>query len=247
MDIVGHRTLYKCCCFRSRGEARWAATCDGLNWPWLFEPVDLKGYTPDIIVQFPERPVLIEVKAGALNSKMLRAELPQAAFKVRRSRWGAGPALVLGAGPLERLGVIGYRLVGDSFEEVGVVECPGCQDVTLVRMAGDSRCVWCRLVLNGADLLSDPENSGAAALDAAFNAASTMTMWRDCNVLEMSKDIARLIQNQIALEKRVEEVGREFGIPSDSRPGFLERLHEAVQREIDEPALQDPPKQRYLF
>ena len=45
--ITAHPTTYNGVNFRSRLEAQWAAYFDLLKISWDYEPVDLKGWTPD--------------------------------------------------------------------------------------------------------------------------------------------------------------------------------------------------------
>lgn len=68
--IKNHETLYNNIKFRSRLEARWAAFFDLCEWEWEYEPIDLKGWTPDFRVSFPcghsecpdKHVLLVEVK-----------------------------------------------------------------------------------------------------------------------------------------------------------------------------------------
>ena len=48
--------------FRSRIEAQWAYIFDHFGWTWEYEPIDLRGYIPDFIIQFENTKVLVEVK-----------------------------------------------------------------------------------------------------------------------------------------------------------------------------------------
>lgn len=45
--IQAHPTYYADVLFRSRLEATWAAFFDLCGFPWEYEPLDLKGWTPD--------------------------------------------------------------------------------------------------------------------------------------------------------------------------------------------------------
>jgi hypothetical protein len=45
-------TKYKGTQFRSRLEARWACFFDLAGWHWEYEPIDLKGWSPDFFVKF---------------------------------------------------------------------------------------------------------------------------------------------------------------------------------------------------
>ena len=51
--IKAHPTRYKSVLFRSRLEARWAAFFDLAGWQWEYEPIDLIGWSPDFLVEFP--------------------------------------------------------------------------------------------------------------------------------------------------------------------------------------------------
>jgi hypothetical protein len=51
--MAAHPTLYNGTTFRSRLEARWAAFFDLAGWKWQYEPLDLPGWTPDFLVEFP--------------------------------------------------------------------------------------------------------------------------------------------------------------------------------------------------
>jgi hypothetical protein len=67
-------TSYKGVLFRSRLEAKWAAFFDLLEWSWKYEPVDLRGWSPDFFIfvrrksrsplrgHFREMKLLAEVK-----------------------------------------------------------------------------------------------------------------------------------------------------------------------------------------
>jgi len=86
-------TQYKGLQFRSRLEATWAAFFDLVDWPWEYEPFDLKGYIPDFVLKFP-KPMLVEVKPA-----MSLAEMEPHRAKIEASGW-EGEYLILGAGPL---------------------------------------------------------------------------------------------------------------------------------------------------
>lgn len=80
-------TLYNGTQFRSRLEARWAATFDLLGWTWEYETLDLDGYIPDFLVN--KR--IIEVKPATSF-----ADYAEAQTKIERSGW-TGEASVVGA------------------------------------------------------------------------------------------------------------------------------------------------------
>jgi hypothetical protein len=59
--FAAHPTPYAGVAFRSRLEAKWAAFFDLVKWAWEYEPIDLKGWSPD----FRVGTTLIEVKPVA--------------------------------------------------------------------------------------------------------------------------------------------------------------------------------------
>lgn len=46
-------TFYNGTKFRSRLEATWAAFFDLMEWKWQYEPIDLRGWTPDFLLKIP--------------------------------------------------------------------------------------------------------------------------------------------------------------------------------------------------
>lgn len=69
-NIKAHPTKYKGVQFRSRLEARWAAFFDLAGWKWEYEPLDIKGWSPDFRIVIPcthsecngSHSLLVEVK-----------------------------------------------------------------------------------------------------------------------------------------------------------------------------------------
>lgn len=89
-------TLYGGIRFRSRLEARWSFMFDRLGWRWEYEPVDLKGYIPDFVLQFPAGPMLVEIKPAFSVGELIRS----AASKIDQAGWTSAnlnDALILGA------------------------------------------------------------------------------------------------------------------------------------------------------
>jgi len=72
-------TTYSGVNFRSRLEARWAATFDLLDWEWEYEPFDCEGWIPDFLLR-GATPMLIEVKPviSAEECEPFRAEIVKA-------------------------------------------------------------------------------------------------------------------------------------------------------------------------
>jgi hypothetical protein len=54
LTIAAIPTTYAGVRFRSRLEARWAATFDLLGWEWAYEPYDLNGWIPDFVLTLPK-------------------------------------------------------------------------------------------------------------------------------------------------------------------------------------------------
>jgi len=55
-------TKYNGVQFRSRLEATWAAFFDLCGWNWDYEPIDLKGWIPDFVLEGVDYNIYIEVK-----------------------------------------------------------------------------------------------------------------------------------------------------------------------------------------
>lgn len=84
---IGIPTTYQGITMRSRTEACFAAFFDRIDWPWQYEPFDLRGYIPDYMIAFEAGPLLVEVK-GPLEQMAI------AESKIEVSGW-EGPALVV--------------------------------------------------------------------------------------------------------------------------------------------------------
>lgn len=69
-NIKAYPTKYNGVQFRSRLEARWAVFFDLAGWKWEYEPLDLKGWSPDFRITIPcthsecngSHTLLVEVK-----------------------------------------------------------------------------------------------------------------------------------------------------------------------------------------
>jgi len=59
--IEAKPTQYKGVQFRSRLEAHWAAFFDMLDWPWVYEPLDIGGWSPDFLIRGTAN-IFVEVK-----------------------------------------------------------------------------------------------------------------------------------------------------------------------------------------
>jgi hypothetical protein len=102
-------TVYAGVEFRSRLEARWAATFTELGWGWDYEPIDFRGWTPDFLVE-----------AGSLGRRYAEVkpahtfdELARLAKKIETSSF-RGVALALGVGPFDDGKTIGALVHCDN-------------------------------------------------------------------------------------------------------------------------------------
>jgi hypothetical protein len=84
-------TIYKKIQFRSRLEARFACFLDSYGLVWDYEPLELRKYVPDFVVDFEFGPTLVELKPAVRP-----LEFKPACRKITRSGW-TGPALVVGS------------------------------------------------------------------------------------------------------------------------------------------------------
>ena len=84
-------TTYRGVQFRSRLEARVANFLDQCGLLWDFEPIDLKNYVPDFLVELPHGVTLLECKPAVLPN-----EFRGPCRKITRSGW-VGPAIVIGS------------------------------------------------------------------------------------------------------------------------------------------------------
>lgn len=82
MQYAAIPTEYNGVRFRSRLEARWAATFDLLNWQWEYEPFDLPGWIPDFSIEInrTRKPLLVDVKPidGSRVPRDLQIKIEQA-------------------------------------------------------------------------------------------------------------------------------------------------------------------------
>jgi hypothetical protein len=108
--IKAHPTTYRDVRFRSRLEATWAAYFDLAGVAWEYEPFDLEGWTPDLLLRVGAVELLAEIKP-VLDPSASSAEYAKA-IKFNRLHWVA----LLGRAPLA-------FSVGLLFDQPGVVGC----------------------------------------------------------------------------------------------------------------------------
>lgn len=170
----GIPTLYRGTQFRSRLEARWAAFFDSIGWPWAYEPIDLKGYIPDFVLEFV-KPLLVEVKPA-----MTLDELREATGKIERSGW-AGEALIVGGALLEPdavnpvLGLLGSPIgprIGVDWDRGRGFRCLSCGDLSVLHESYGWQCRGCGAGGGNAHV------GDADGLVEAWAAAGNRVQWR---------------------------------------------------------------------
>lgn len=109
-DIKAVTTEYAKVRFRSRLEARWAAFFDLAGWDWDYEPIDLKKWAPDFLIQAPACPVYAEVKP--VNCENGRLPVDQGGpFQKAVDRRCDVQVLLLGAQPRPWAEAVGVGMV----------------------------------------------------------------------------------------------------------------------------------------
>jgi hypothetical protein len=125
MEIHAIETVYEGYRFRSRLEAKWACVFDVLGWEWQYEPIDLKGYIPDFVLDF-YKPILVEVKPV-----LTRDDFDQYYPKLLRSGWD-GEILLVGAKLFNTDEGCGYQSIGmlhdgNCWSSASFHYCTNCQ------------------------------------------------------------------------------------------------------------------------
>lgn len=101
-NIAAKPTIYAGVNFRSRLEARWAAFFDLCGWKWDYEPIDLKGWSPDFLIHTLIGDVLVEVKPVDINQRKT-----DPSFGKAKAHWQKCPVLLLGLSPRENAHALG--------------------------------------------------------------------------------------------------------------------------------------------
>lgn len=133
-------TRYKNIQFRSRLEARWAAFFDQLGWSYLYEPIDLEGYIPDFILEFPE-PLLVEVKPVLKFD-----EFDQHTKKIDQSGWDKDSLIVGAKIFIETCWGTDHPTLGLMTQNYQIVECSNRECVFYGEIAsgnGTGKCQSC--------------------------------------------------------------------------------------------------------
>lgn len=131
---TGIPTTYKGVRMRSRLEARWAVMFDLLEWGWEYEPIDLRFYVPDYLI---EGKLLFEVKGN-------EEDFAAAESKIIASGWTAEAII---AGSSIDGSIIGRFLEWQGDEpQWGAAEiffCISCGRPSLKCAEGSWRCRLC--------------------------------------------------------------------------------------------------------
>jgi len=155
-------TLFNGIRYRSRLEAQWAAFFTRLEWPFQYEPFDLKQYIPDFVLQFEAvkedgwprgGPVIVEVKPlstyGALRDFNTS--------KIDRSGW-EGDALLVGVSPFGNAGyhypVLGLVRQEGYWDDANYHFCLDCKRPSFHHASLVWHCYVCG-AYSGNDLLAD--------------------------------------------------------------------------------------------
>ena len=130
--------MYRGVMMRSRLEARWAATFDALQWPWVYEPQDLEWYVPDFALTFEHAPIAVEIKP-----ELALVDLRQYAQRIVSAGWNA-ELLVLGARIFDDniIGIHGEIGNGPGVElgAAKAFRCISCGRSSLLNDDGGWRC-----------------------------------------------------------------------------------------------------------
>lgn len=100
--MKAHETRYAGTLFRSRLEARWAALFDILRWRWNYEPLDLKGWSPDFTIEAGGKNLFVEIKPFNLLAEEHFDDLRALALKAARGA-PCADVILLGVDPEPRL------------------------------------------------------------------------------------------------------------------------------------------------
>jgi hypothetical protein len=180
-------TTYKGINMRSLAEARWAAFFDELSWKWSYEPIELDGYIPDFILDFPAGKVLVEVKGVWPSSDLGDEEIWRvkydAAEKIEASGW-KGCAIILLAEPFRTLRDGKYYWFdcfevgsecgwGCPSEDLQIGRCWECNDWTLNTSQGNWKSLNCGHEESRKSI--KPDNS---EVEKAWSRAKNKVQWK---------------------------------------------------------------------
>lgn len=151
---------------RSRLEAKWLAMFEILRWPAEYEPLDLEGYVPDVLLRMPSGLIAVEIKPLMWDDSEAESDCIEAA-KAKFLAWD-GEALIVGASVAPRFGLL--REDG----EWGVAFAFHCLDCGNRSFAHESLSFRCRVA--GCDDRRHVGHGWDAAAD--FRTASNTVQWR---------------------------------------------------------------------
>jgi hypothetical protein len=175
--VTGIPTTYEGIRFRSRVEARWAATFDRIGWAWEYEPIDLAGYIPDFIVSMGAQQLLVEVKSTIGDEDLAAAQQ-----KIGSSGWHREavilPAYLDDSCPQPVVGWFGERETGPDgaqlvWGEARAFRCLSCGWVSVMPADGSWRCRSC-----GVDDGNAHVGGVGSELSDAWSWACNRVQWR---------------------------------------------------------------------
>ena len=173
----GIPTAYAGQSFRSRLEARWAATFDLLNWQWTYEPFDGDGYVPDFLIRQGAIPLLAEIKP-AVTSHQYREPIKKIITGIGEL-WRGHDAIVLGANIIASGTIAGIYIdwLNNQHDwHTSAAQwrrCAHCQNfaITTINHSRDT-CAAC-----GKPKPDDP-TLNATILNNTWRAAGNLTQWQ---------------------------------------------------------------------
>ena len=175
----GIPTKYAHINFRSRLEAHWAHFFDEIDWPWEYEPFDLRGYIPDFVIKFPHAPLLIEVKPCVVIGELL----PAPSEKIEKSGWDK-EALIVGATlfGIKQFDNLAIGMLGERFPETGelvwghglLFRCVACERISVYHEVQSWRCRRCGVGDGDGHLGCEPYSS----LEQCWANAKNKVQWK---------------------------------------------------------------------
>jgi hypothetical protein len=165
-DQRGIATTYDGVRFRSRIEAKWSAMFGMLEWPAVYEPLDLDYYIPDFVLGF-STPIAVEVKY-VMNQDQFDALVEECA-KIDRSGW-SGEVLLVGA-TVER-DRLGWLREDGQWDVAFPFRCLDCGRKSFAHATGSWRCRVTGCYLGNGHIDASWDVVGD------FRAASNRVQWR---------------------------------------------------------------------
>ncbi len=147
--MKSYPTNYRGIEFRSRTEARWAATFDGLGWTWIYEPCDFDGWIPDFQLEFQHAPLIVEVKPALSAAELLQytakieaSGCPYEVLLIGATWWYGDVMDSPEIGLLSRASTSGTSRPGRVWQGAALIDCDN-DHIGLLSTEGAYRCRRC--------------------------------------------------------------------------------------------------------